>query len=71
MCRRPSGYGRHIADTSNRLQLKCTNCGVVFPSDVKLSPEEFQEADIEDKTYKCPVCANFDTYGKRDLFYDH
>ena len=43
----------------------------MFPSDVKLPPEDFEQAAIDDKTYKCPVCANFDTYGKKDLFYDH
>jgi hypothetical protein len=32
--------------------------------------EEFEQAVIENKTYKCPVCANFDTYTKSDLFYD-
>jgi len=32
--------------------------------------EEFEQATIEDNTYKCPVCANFDTYTKSDLFYD-
>jgi len=30
----------------------------------------FEGAVIEDRTYKCPVCANFDTYSKADLFYD-
>ena len=32
--------------------------------------EDFDQASIEEKTYKCPVCANFDTYAKSDLFYD-
>jgi hypothetical protein len=64
------GYGRRIADTSTRLYLKCTNCGVIFPSEVDLSPADLDQATIEDKTYQCPVCAKFDTYGKTDLFYD-
>ena len=32
--------------------------------------EDFDQASIEDKTHKCPVRANFDTYAKSDLFYD-
>ena len=35
-----------------------------------MSHESFNAAIIEDTTYKCPVCANFDTYVKADLFYD-
>jgi hypothetical protein len=44
---------------------------VIFPTEVDLQPSAFDEVEIEDKTYKCPVCANFDTYGKAALFYDH
>ena len=64
------GYGLFIAETSTRLFLKCTNCGVIFPSGLDLQPSVLEEEEIEDKTYKCPVCANFDTYGRSDLFYD-
>jgi len=35
-----------------------------------MPPKDFEAATIEDETYQCPVCANFDTYGKPDLFYD-
>ena len=37
---------------------------------VRLPSIVFEGAVIEDRTYKCPVCANFDTYSKSDLFYD-
>lgn len=67
----PFRYGRRIADASTRLYLKCTNCGVVFPSKVSMEPVDFARAEIEEKTYKCPVCANFDRYGKQELFYDN
>jgi hypothetical protein len=63
-------YGLPIGDPRNQLVLRCTNCGILFPSDVKLPPIAFEGAVIEDHTYKCPVCANFDTYSKSDLFYD-
>ena len=66
-----SGYGRLITDSSNRLYLKCTNCGVVFPSKLELAPEELEAATIEKMTHKCPVCANFDSYDKESFFYDH
>ena len=65
-----SGYGLLIAEPSTHLFLRCTNCGVIFPSEFDLQPSALEEAEIEDKTHKCPVCANFDTYGKGDLFYD-
>jgi len=67
---RTSQYGQHISDQSERLVLKCTNCGVLFPTPLRMPREEFEQATIEDNTYKCPVCANFDTYTKSDLFYD-
>ena len=63
-------YGRSINDPRDRLFLRCTNCGVIFPSSVQMTSADLEEATIEDKTYKCPVCANFDTYEKTDLFYD-
>ena len=66
-----SDYGLLIIETSTRLFLKCTNCRVIFPSEVDLQPSALEETEIEDQTYKCPVCAYFDTYGKSDLFYDH
>ena len=59
-----------ISDPPDQLFLRCTNCGVLFPADVLMPLDVFEAATIEDKTYKCPVCANFDTYGKADLFYD-
>ncbi len=43
---------------------------MLFPASIRISREDFEQATIEDKTYKCPVCANFDTYKKSDLFYD-
>ncbi|MGB7860991.1 MAG: hypothetical protein WBM90_10880 [Acidimicrobiia bacterium] len=63
-------YCSRIAVQPDQLLLRCTNCGTLFPSAVRLAPNELESAVIEDKTYKCPVCANFDTYGKADLFYD-
>lgn len=63
-------YGGHISNSPDQLVLRCTNCGVLFPTSLRMSPEDFEAATIEDKTYKCPVCANFDTYSKADLFYD-
>lgn len=65
-----AGYGRGISTSSTRLYLRCTNCGVIFPSAVDMPTVELDRAEIADQTYKCPVCANFDTYGKEDLFYD-
>lgn len=59
-----------IPNPENQLFLRCTNCRVLFPSEVRLPPNAFEGAVIEDRTYKCPVCANFDTYSKSDLFYD-
>ncbi len=50
--------------------MRCTNCGVIFPARLDLAPEDYEETAVDDKTYKCPVCANFDTYTKEDLFYD-
>lgn len=35
-----------------------------------MPPIAFEGTAIEDETYKCPVCANFDTYSKSDMFYD-
>ena len=43
---------------------------MLFPSEVRLPPIAFEGTQIEDRTYKCPVCANFDTYSKSDMFYD-
>ncbi len=43
---------------------------MIFLSEVRLPPIAFEGTVIEDRTYKCPVCANFDTYSKSDLFYD-
>jgi hypothetical protein len=43
---------------------------VVFPTPVRIPRDGFEKATIEDETYQCPVCANFDTYRKADLFYD-
>ena len=60
-----------IGDPRHTLYLRCTNCRVLFPSEVRLPPVAFEGAQIEDRTYKCPVCANFDTYAKSDLFYDN
>ncbi len=65
-----AGYGLGISGTSTRLYLRCTNCGVIFPSDLDMASAELDRAEVADRTYKCPVCANFDTYGKEDLFYD-
>lgn len=65
-----AGYCRGISNSSKRLYLTCTNCGVIFPSEVEMASAELDRADTDEKTYKCPVCANFDTYGKEDLFYD-
>ena len=59
-----------IGEPPDRLFLRCTNCGVLFPSSLRISSPELVAATIEDKHYQCPVCANFDTYGKADLFYD-
>ena len=69
-CFRRAGTVSTISDQSERLVLRCTNCGVLFPTPLRMPREEFEQATIEDKTYKCPVCANFDTYTKSDLFYD-
>ena len=43
---------------------------MIFPSDVDMPSVDLMRAEIASQTYKCPVCANFDTYGKEDLFYD-
>jgi hypothetical protein len=59
-----------MGDPQDQLFLKCTNCHALFPSAIRLPPVAFEGAAIDDRTYKCPVCANFDTYAKSDLFYD-
>ena len=59
-----------IPNPDNQLFLRCTNCRILFPSKVKLPPVAFEGTAIEDREYKCPVCANIDTYSKSDLFYD-
>ncbi len=65
-----SGTVTVVSQIPDHLVLRCTNCGVLFPASVRMPREDFEKATIEDKTYKCPVCANFDTYEKSDLFYD-
>ncbi len=39
-------------------------------SKVRSPPIALEGTVIEDRPYKCPVCANFDTYSKSDMVYD-
>ncbi len=59
-----------ISNSLDQLSLKCANGGAVFNSFLVMSHESFMAATIEATTYTCPVCANFDTYVKADLFSD-
>jgi hypothetical protein len=59
-----------MSDQLDQLFLRCTNCGVLFHAAVRTPRAEFPTTVVEDRTYKCPVCANFDTYSKDDLFYN-
>ena len=58
-----------ISNTTDELFLKCTTCEKTFSALLNIAPADFDEVEVEDKTYKCSVCTRFDTYAKADLFY--
>ena len=41
-----------ISNSPDQLFLKCTNCGAIFNSSLRMSHESFNAAIIEDTTYK-------------------